>query len=115
MTTNIIAQVLAALISIESGGDPAAIGDSGRAVGILQMWPIAVDEANRLAGRPLWTYADRRNAQLSLAMGSIILRHHYSRGVSDPVELAARWRNPGGNAPGWYKDKARRQLAAPRR
>ena len=94
----LIHQIINALIAVESGGRADAVGDGGRAVGILQMWPIAVAEANRLAqlmtGRPLWTLNDRLNPQLSRAMALIILRHHYSRGVTDPVELAARWRNP---------------------
>ena len=84
--TNTIAIVIAALIRIESGGDPGAVGDCGRAVGVLQMWPCAVQEANRLAGRQLWTLDDRRNPQLSRAMAWTILEH-YRR------TYAAPWRN----------------------
>ena len=42
--SNVLAMVVAALIQVESGGDPAAVGDGGRSVGILQMRTIAVRE-----------------------------------------------------------------------
>jgi hypothetical protein len=108
--TNTIAIVIAALIRIESAGDPGAVGDGGRAVGVLQMWPCAVAEANRLAGRQLWTLDDRWNQQLSRAMCKVTLEWHYKRGVTDPVELACRWRNPYSNCPEWYAAKVRRSL-----
>ena len=108
--TNTIAIVIAALIRIESAGDPGAVGDGGRAVGVLQMWPCAVAEANRIAGRRLWALADRRNPQLSLAMARVILEHHYRRGNTDAVALACRWRNPYSACPEWYAAKVRRSL-----
>ena len=48
--TNTIAIVLEALSRIESAGDPGAVGDVGRAVGVLKMWPCAVAEGNRQPG-----------------------------------------------------------------
>ena len=110
MTNQLISAVIAALIRIESGGDPGAVGDGGRAVGVLQMWPCAVAEANRLAGRQLWTLDDRRNPQLSRAMAWTILEHHYRRGNTDSVALASRWRNPYSRCPEWYAAKVRRAL-----
>ena len=105
--TNTIAMVISALIAVESGGDPAAVGDDGQAVGILQMWPCAVEEANRLAGRHLWTREDRHNPQLSWAMAWKILEHHYQRGHTDAVSLACRWHSPYGEAPESYVEKVR--------
>lgn len=35
---------------VESGGDPLAIGDSGKAYGILQIHKITVDDINRIYG-----------------------------------------------------------------
>jgi hypothetical protein len=116
----IIAQVVSALIAIESGNNASAIGDSGKAVGVLQMWPCAVHEANRLekvearrAKRPArtWTLADRRNPERSVAMAWVTLRAHYARGVEDPVELGCRWRNPYSECPEWYREKVRKALA----
>ena len=113
--TGIIAQAVAALIAIESGGNSAAIGDNGRAVGCLQMWPIAVREANRLAGTNRWTLADRLERGKSVAMAEIILAWHYRRGVRDVAELAARWRNPKGNAPEWYRNRIKKAIKGARK
>jgi hypothetical protein len=111
--------VIVALVQIESAGNAEAIGDGGRAVGLLQMWPIAVAEANRLEviearreGRPArtWTVADRTDPDASREMCAVTLRWHWRRGVTDPVELGGRWRNPNGDAPEWYKERLRRAL-----
>ncbi len=116
---SIISLIIAALVQIESGGNPTAVGDNGRAVGILQMWPIAVEEANRIEQifarreqRPArtWTLDDRLDPQKSREMCEITLLHYYRRGVTDPVKLAGRWRNPRGNAPDWYLTRVRAAL-----
>jgi hypothetical protein len=39
--------LLAALIAVESGGDPTAIGDEGKALGILQIHKCVVDDVNK--------------------------------------------------------------------
>ena len=111
--TSVVAIALAAVLATESGGyHPAAVPvrDGGRAVGPYQMWPIAVREANRIAGRGLWSLDDRSNPQLARAMCLVTLAHHYRSGVSDPVELACRWRNPHGDAPDWHRDKIKRAI-----
>ena len=88
----------------ESGGDPNALGDYidpdgpgprpayPRAVGILQIHTIMVDECNRILGHREFTYADRFDTYASHRMFSIYSLHwaaHYSdyslRGI------AARW------------------------
>ena len=107
--TNVLAIVLAALIQVESGGNPSAVGDGGRAVGILQQHPISVREANRITGNR-WTYADRRDPARAKAMCLATLAWHYKRGVTDPVELGGRWRNPKGDAPRWYKERVREAI-----
>jgi hypothetical protein len=103
--SNVIAIAIAALIQIESGGRPDAVGDGGRAVGILQMWPVAVREANRIAGETRWTLDDRRCPDKSIEMARTVLAVHYRRGNTCPVELAARWRNPYSTAPEWYRTR----------
>jgi len=112
--TGIVAMAIAALIQVESAGNPRAQGDGGRAVGILQMWPIAVAEANRIAGARRWTPADRENPDKSREMAATILGRHYRRGVRNPVDLAARWRNPKGNAPEWYRQRLRAAMEGTR-
>jgi len=108
--SNLIAIVVAALIQVESGGDARALGDSGRAIGILQMWPIAVREANRIVGERRWAYGDRSDPIKSQEMCRVTLERHYRRGVTDPVKLAGRWRNPNGDAPPWYLRKCKREI-----
>ena len=110
MTTT-VAIAVAALTSVESGGNPHAIGDGGRAVGIVQAWPIAVREANRISGgKKRYTLADRRNPKRAVQMCQDTLRWHYRRGVTDPVDLACRWRNPNGDAPEWYRERVRKAI-----
>jgi soluble lytic murein transglycosylase-like protein len=109
--TNVLAIAIAALIQVESVGNPHAVGDNGRAVGILQQWPVSVHEANRLVGKKRWSLADRRDPAAAREMASVILARHYRRGVTDPVDLASRWRNPHGNAPAWYRRKLQVAMA----
>lgn len=44
------ALLLSALIAVESGGNPHAIGDQGRAYGILQIHANVVHDVNRVKG-----------------------------------------------------------------
>ena len=52
-----------AMIHVESRGDSTAIGDGGRAVGVLQIHPIMVREVNRILAKNgsdvRYTYDDR--------------------------------------------------------
>lgn len=61
-------QVVAKVIQIESNGRHDAVGDGGRAIGVLQIWPIMVDEVNRLIGREEFTYDDRWDSLKSVQM-----------------------------------------------
>jgi len=103
---------VAALVAVESGGDCLRKGDHGRAVGCLQMWPCAVREANRLAGRRVWTLADRADQWEAQRMAVTLLRWQDLRtgGRLTDVELACRWRNPGGRVCAWYRAKVEKQL-----
>lgn len=92
--------ILDALALVESRNNPDAVGDKGRAVGLFQAWPIAVAEANRVSGRektPIWTKEDRKDPAQARAMAKATLLFHYNRGVTDPVELGGKWRDPYGN------------------
>jgi hypothetical protein len=105
-----IDHVLAALLYAEGARSDADVGDNGRAVGRYQMHVTAVEEANRVVGRKIWSPEDRANPQLSRAMAKVILEHRYDRGTTDPVTLGGTWRNPDGSAPKWYLDKVRAGL-----
>lgn len=70
--------LLRAVETVESHGDPNAVGDNGRAVGILQLHPSYVAEANRLRprGTPKFTLADRRDRAKSETMFWIVSDHY---------------------------------------
>ena len=72
--------LIAALIAVESGGNPQAIGDNGRAVGVLQIWPCVVEDVNRISGRH-YSMEDRLDVDKSKSICIIYLRH-YGKGKS---------------------------------
>jgi soluble lytic murein transglycosylase-like protein len=84
-----------AVCAVESGGNPRAVGDNSLAVGIAQIHPIMVREANRLAGTK-YTLKDRLDPVKSKAIFTIYVEH-YGKGKS--LEYKARLWNggPGGN------------------
>lgn len=109
----VVDRVVDALVPAEGNAGNDTVGDKGKALGSLQMWGIAVEEANRIVGRDLWKLEDRRDPTLARAMAKTTLSYHYRRGTTDPVELGAKWRNPfGEEAPDWYKEKIRKALKA---
>ncbi len=85
-----------AICAVESGGNPRAVGDNSLAVGIAQIHPIMVREANRLAGTK-YTLKDRLDPVKSKAIFTIYVEH-YGKGKS--LEYKARLWNggPGGNS-----------------
>lgn len=118
-----IPKLIAALIAIETGGHPtpeSAVGDGGKAVGCLQMWPTAVAEANRIEAinakkerriARVWKLSDRLSRVRSIEMATVILDFHWRRGCTDIVKLGGKWRNPYSTCPDWYLQKLRKQLA----
>lgn len=70
-----------AVIWRESRGDTNAIGDSGKAVGVLQIHPIMVREANRIVAmnggeKDLYSYEDRYDRDKSIEMFKIVQDYH---------------------------------------
>ena len=60
--------VLSKIIQIESEGNPNAVGDNGKAIGLLQIWPIMVDEINRLLKEERYSLEDRWDSLKSIEM-----------------------------------------------
>ena len=56
-------QLIDALVAVESRGNAAAVGDSGKALGILQIHATMVADANRIAG----THFTHREMQIGRA------------------------------------------------
>ena len=94
-----IAILLNALIAVESCGNPAAIGDIGQAVGILQICPECVQDVNRITGKS-YTLHDRKNVSKSREICTAYLMHYgkqYERrtGKTATAEIYARIWNGG--------------------
>lgn len=83
-----------AVCTVESNGNPLAVGDGGRAAGIAQIWPITVQDINRFAGTK-FTLNDRFSVEKSRQMFNLYV-NHYGKGQSDGVK--ARIWNGGPNA-----------------
>ncbi len=78
------------LIVIESGSNVSAIGDNGRAVGILQIHPVVIADVNRILGKPKYTLSDRRNRAKSEEICRIYLLHHGRGVISREMSLTDR-------------------------
>lgn len=81
-------RLISAFIYVESRGKDNAVGDDGQAVGCLQLHPIMVDEANRLA-KPVvkYTYDDRTSREKSIEMFKILMTHHRVKNVREAVRV----------------------------
>jgi hypothetical protein len=88
-TADRYARLLPAIEHVESSGRADAVGDGGKAVGILQIHPIMVADCNRIVGEDRWTLDDRKDAVKSRAMFRTY-SNHYSKDASDEV-VARRW------------------------
>ena len=105
--TQVSIELVDAIGMVESGLDPNAIGDNGKAVGILQIHKTYVDDVNRILGRKVFTYEDRKDVGKSYTMAFVYLNYYGRRYKSitgnDPTpEVYARIHNGGPN--GWKKD-----------
>lgn len=92
--------LLFALKMAESGCKSDAIGDNGKAVGILQLHKVYVDDANRIVGCKKYSYNDRYDVRKSEEMTRLVLTHygkHYERktGKRCTNEVLARIHNRG--------------------
>lgn len=93
-------KLLHALKMAESGCKSDAIGDNGKAVGILQLHKVYVDDVNRIVGYNKYSYNDRYDVRKSEEMTRIVLTHygkHYERktGKRCTDEVLARIHNRG--------------------
>lgn len=107
-----------AMIHVESGGDPNAlgdyIGDVPLAVGVLQIHQIMVKEANRILGEQRFRLDDRKDAWKSKEM-----LHTYACYLLDPpynntIEQVARKWNAGkywqGKQASEYWEKVKKEI-----
>lgn len=95
------ARVLKAMIQVESKGDPEAIGDKGRAIGVLQIHRDYWKDATGFLGVS-WPYEDARDP-VKAAAACRAYTAHYARVQHLPwtAETIARIHNGGPR--GWEK------------
>jgi len=89
--------LLAAMIACESGGNPRAIGDEGRSVGILQISRVVVADVNRITGTRYKWPDDCFDPAKSVQICTAYLSHYGGKDASDQ-RLARIWvGGPDGN------------------
>ena len=101
--TNIMA-IVAALILVESGGDPDAVGKCG-GQGVLQIRNVMYQEYKRLGGAlpPEGVWCPMMAKQMAHRVLERRIRDGY-----DPVSEACRIWNP--NAGQWYEKRVRERM-----
>ena len=95
---------------VESKLEHQAIGDRGHAVGIVQIWPVVIDDVNRIIGYKKYTRRDRYNQARSREIFLIYLDHYgqdYQKKTGkelNPEILARIWNGgPFEDDPAWWK------------
>lgn len=106
MSAEFFIELLALLISVESGGDVNAVGDNGMAYGQLQIHPGYIECVNRIAGTS-FTHKDAFHPVKSRYMTVVYIRHYGARykritGREPTMEVLARIHNGGPD--GWKKE-----------
>ena len=110
--------LLAALIAVESSGDPDAIGDNGLAYGCLQLHAAYVQDAAEFAGKT-WRHEDAFNPATSEQIVRAYMARYATQkrlGRSPTYEDIARIHNGGPNgfkkaATDGYWLKVKKELA----
>jgi len=103
-----------AICAVESGGDPRAHNAREQAVGVAQIRPICVRDANRIVRSKRWSLADRYDPAKSRAIFEVYVGHYMKHYQLSGPEAAARIWNGGpqgwrrrGTLAYWRKVKAR--------
>ncbi len=114
-----IYELLLAIMMVESGGKPNAVGDKGKAVGAYQIHPIMVKEVNRIAKKEMFSLNDRLCPQCSAMMCTLFLTYQRVRYIEeyheepDVIRLGSAW-NTGNilkEPPEEYSKRLERALA----
>lgn len=100
-------QLIFALVQVESGGNINAIGDNGKAFGILQIHEIMVEDFNRIAEindiSISYSHEDVFDPEISIFICKTIFSHYGKRVIREKGQITfedlARIWNAGGS--GW--------------
>lgn len=103
------AALLAALIAVESSGNDHAVGDSGQAIGCLQIHEKVIEDVNRIYGTT-YQLAHRLDRQMSLRICELYLKHWGSKLPRIPTleDYARIW---NGGPQGWKNAATKRYWA----
>jgi hypothetical protein len=98
-------KLILALIAVESGGDLAAVGDNGKALGCLQLHAIYVEDVNRIY-KTSYKHEDAYDMNKATDIAVKYLMHYgkvyeNKTGHEATYEVLARIHNGGPN--GWKK------------
>lgn len=105
---NNLSEIIPVLKQVETNGDDKAIGDNGKAFGVLQIHKICVDDVNRIYGTK-YTHQDAFNEAcaeeifiLYISYGIKIFKNKYNK---EPTEqdIVRMW---NGNCYNGYKKKS---------
>ena len=97
------AALLAALLTVESGGNDHAVGDHGRAIGALQIHAAVVADVNRIHGTR-YTHAGMARRADAVAVATLYLGTYATRErLGRPVTDEDRARIWNGGPSGWRK------------
>jgi hypothetical protein len=108
---DLICKLIPALIQVESGGDAGKIGDSGKAVGILQIHKRVVDDVNKYVLLYFlvyhrYEYTDRQDPIISKNICAFYLDkwgRHYELETDELPTLEVLARIWNGGPDGWKK------------
>jgi len=113
MKIETIAQLILAIIQVESGGNMMAVGDNGKAYGCMQIHAIYVEDVNRIWGTN-FKHDDAFDKVAAMEM-FLIYTGHYAVKMEDKLdrkatfEDLARIHNGGPN--GWQKESTKKYWA----
>lgn len=109
----LIAQVLAAILAVESGGNWAAIGDGGLARGGYQIHRAAWNDACKFGGMStgLWRWEQHAHDPYSARVVATLYLHRYGaayeKRTGKPVTAEVLARIWSGGPNGWRKPSTR--------
>ena len=89
---NFLPALIAAIITVESGGDYRAVGDSGQALGILQIHKNVIQDVNRIY-KTHFKHTDALNPVMAREICELYLRHYAPENAT--AEQCARIWNGG--------------------
>lgn len=102
-----IKNLIPALMKVESNGDVNAVGDNGKAKGILQIWNIVIQDVNRVY-KTMFKHDDAFDKSKAIDIATKYLEHYgktYEKQTGKPATTEVLARIFNGGPTGW-KTKA---------